>query len=238
MAKLKQSEEEILKLGKKLISELNLDYSVNTLARWMAHYIAELIISIENCKSKDEKRKLQKECCELILDLWDKKDRLPIYKPLDDLQEFLEILTVLKDENKTNSILPRWIEYRSLKNNSPWSNFVNKVKNNSEKIFYHSIEANLYKDLLLKDNEWLNKHQGFLSDKEKELIEHLNSVAKIDFTSGVVDLNEKLNDETVTNEERLNYIFKEIVELIEEEKNELHNLKKTIFKSLKSKKRR
>lgn len=232
MAQSKQSEEEIIKLGKTLIAELDLEYSVNTLARWIAHYISELIVSVENCASIVEKRKLQKECCDLILELWDKKDRLPINKPLDNLKEFLEILSVLQSEKKTNSILPRWIEYRSFKGNTPWSSFVDKIKNNSEKIFYHSIEANINKDLLSKDNDWLHKHQEFLSDDEKELIRHLNSIAKIDFSSGVIDLN-KPDEIEVTREERLKYIFKEIEKLIDEQKIELQILKENIFKSIK-----
>lgn len=233
MEKSKQSEEAILKLGEKLISELELDYTFNTLARWIAHYLTELMGTIEGCKSKDEKIKLQKECCNLILELWAEKDKLPIQKPLDNAQEFLQILSVLKKSNKRVSIMPRWIEYRSVSSDSPWSNFVEKVKNNSEKIFYHSIEANLNSDLLLKDNEWFDNHKEFLSDEEKELIEHLNLVAKIDFASGVIDLNDDSKEKKATREDRLNYIFEEIEKLIDEEKNELLKLKKLVFKKLK-----
>ncbi len=229
MAQSKHSEEEIIKLGEKLISELKLDYTTNTLSRWLVHYLAEQMIKIEDCKDEDLKMKLQKECCNLILDLWQKKDRLPIQKPLDNVGNFLEILTVLKKENNNISILPRWIEYRSVSSGSPWSNFVEKVKNNSEKIFYHSIEANVHKDLLLKDNEWLNNHKEFLSKEEQELIQHLNSMVKIDFSSGVVDMN-NYNEESVNREDRVKYIFNEIEKLIEEEKKELLKLKKQVFK--------
>jgi hypothetical protein len=43
------------KLGEKLIKELNLEYSSNTLARWMSHYIAELISGINAAESESEK---------------------------------------------------------------------------------------------------------------------------------------------------------------------------------------
>jgi len=33
--------DDVLKLGKQLIAELGLDQSIDTLSRWMAHYIAE-----------------------------------------------------------------------------------------------------------------------------------------------------------------------------------------------------
>ncbi|CAM4295861.1 hypothetical protein [Gillisia limnaea] len=235
MGELEQSEEEILKLGKKIISELELDYTVNTLARWMAHYLAELMGSIEACKSEDDKIKLQKECCNLILKLWKKKDSLPFQKPLDNAQEFLQILAVLKKGKDRTSLMPRWLEYHSISDDSHWLHFVQKVKNNSEKIFYHAFEANLHRDLLLKNNEWLNNHKDFLTDVEKELIEHLNSIAKIDFLSGVVDLNDNSKEKKVNNEDRLNFVFKEIEKLIDEERKSLEELKRSVFKSLKEK---
>lgn len=39
MEKLKHSEDAILKLGKKIIKELQLEHTGNTLVRWMIHYI-------------------------------------------------------------------------------------------------------------------------------------------------------------------------------------------------------
>lgn len=56
MGQLKHSEEEIIKLAKKLVKELNLEYSTITLARWMSHYIAELIQNIDTSESKEEKK--------------------------------------------------------------------------------------------------------------------------------------------------------------------------------------
>jgi hypothetical protein len=233
MEQSKHSEEEIIKLGKKLISELKLDYTTNVLSRWMAHYLAELIVKIEDCKSEEVKAKLQEECCSLILEIWGKRDRLPIQRPLEGVREFLKIVTILKKEKENTiiSILPRWIEYQSISGDSPWSNFVEKIKNNSEQIFYHSTEANLHKELLVKDNEWLKNHEEFLSDDEKKIIKHLNSMAKIDFSSGVVNMNDHPK-KNVSREERLNYVFDKIEKLIEEEKAELLKLKEHIFKDL------
>jgi hypothetical protein len=96
MAKLKHSEEEIIKLGKKLVKELGLEYSTNTLARWMSHYLAELIQNIEKSESKEEKKVLQQECCDIILKIWSQKENLPITRPLDNLKPVIEILQVIK----------------------------------------------------------------------------------------------------------------------------------------------
>jgi hypothetical protein len=237
MAKSKQSEESILKLGKKLISELELDDTRNTLSRWMAHYLAELITSIKTTESETDKIKLEKECCNLILELWQMKDRLPFEKPLDNAHEFLKILRVLKKEDNTASLRPSWSQYRSVERESPWSDFLEKVKGNSEKIFCHAIELNLNQELILKDNEWLRNHKDFLSEDEIEFIKHLDILAKIDFSTGVVDLNDKPNKKEVNPEERLKVVFDEMEKLIEEEKRSLKYLKNTIFKSLKKQKK-
>lgn len=235
MAKSKQSEEDILKLGKKLISELELDVRVKTLSRWMAHYLAELMSTIDTTESETDKIKLKKECCDLILELWQIKDRLPIHKPLDNAHELLEILRVLRKEGKSVSTMPRWLEYRTVSRDSPWSSFVEKVKQNSEKIFYRAIEINLNKELLVKDNEWLKEHKEFLSDEEKEIIQYLNTIAKIDFSSGVIDKNDDSSKKEVNTEERLKVVFEEMEKLIEEESKSIMDLKKTIFESLKGK---
>ncbi len=43
MEKLKPSTEEIIKLGKKIVHEFEKEARLNTLTKWMSHYVAELI---------------------------------------------------------------------------------------------------------------------------------------------------------------------------------------------------
>ena len=155
MAQLKHSEEEIIKLGEKLVRELDLEYSTNTLARWMSHYLAELMGNIDNIKSEEEKTILQQECCDIILKVWSQKENLPITKPLDNLKPIIEILEVLK-EQKEVSILPRWLEYNSLPRNNEWASLVDLVKNNSEQIFSKVVQMNLHKDIFVTDKVLVN----------------------------------------------------------------------------------
>lgn len=222
MAQLKHSEEEIIKLGNKLVKELDLEYSTNTLARWMSHYLAELIHNINNTESKDEKKLLQQECCDIILKIWSQKENLPITKPLDNLKPIIEILNVLKEEKEV-SILPRWLEYNTLPRNNDWASFVDLVKNNSEKIFNKVVQMNLHKDLLNKDKDWLVENKSFLSNDEINFLELVDVMNKYNFNTGVIDLNnfEISND----NEVRINFMFDELENLIDEQKTKLLNLK-------------
>lgn len=224
MGQLEHSEEEIIKLGKKLVKELDLEYSTNTLARWISHYIAELIQNIDNSESKEEKKILQQECCDIILKIWSQKENLPITKPLDNLKPVIEILQVLKEEKEV-SILPRWLEYNSLPRESKWASFVDLVKNNSEQIFSKVVQMNLHKDILSKDKEWLKENKSFLSRDEISFLELIDVMSNNDFNTGVIDLNNfEMSD---NNSERIKFMFDELENLIDEQKKELLKIKKS-----------
>jgi hypothetical protein len=228
MAQLKQSEEEIIKLGKRLIEELKLEYTVNTLARWMVHYLAELIQNVEKCKSEQEKKKLQKECCDIILKVWSKKENLPMRQPLEDLKPIIELLKVFKKDEL--SFLPNWLEYRHLPSNNEWATFIDLVKNNTEKLFLTVISTNLNKDLLLKTSDWFIENKDFLSDDEKDFLQHFEMITWSNDNSRVHDFNNyESKIESLSVDEKYKLIFDEMEELIEQQKQELKKLRNTIL---------
>lgn len=228
MAQLKQSEEEIIKLGKRLIEELKLEYTVNTLARWMVHYLAELIQNVEKCKSEQQKKKLQKECCDIILKVWSKKENLPMRQPLEDLKPIIELLKVFKKDEL--SFLPNWLEYRHLPSNNEWATFIDLVKNNTEQLFLTVISTNLNKDLLSKTSDWFIENKDFLSDEEKDFLQHFEMITWSNDNSGVYDFNNyESKIEKLSVDEKYKLIFDEMEELIEQQKQELKKLKNTIL---------
>jgi hypothetical protein len=70
-----QHSDAIIKLGEKLVEELNAD-RVDTLGRWMAHYIAERITEAESAPASS-KKELEAECAEEILKIWAQRQQLP-----------------------------------------------------------------------------------------------------------------------------------------------------------------
>lgn len=93
--------EPVLNLGKKIIDELGLDQSVDTLSRWMAHYIAQLILSVETAGAEDRSEKLSR-CASAILDLWRHRSELPNGKrPFEDVEPILRALESLDLNNNT-----------------------------------------------------------------------------------------------------------------------------------------
>lgn len=90
-------QDQIINLGKLLVKELGLEDEVDTLSRWMAHYVAEKITLLETLPAGKEKDKAQKECFETILKLWQNRWHLPPEKRL--LKNFQPILGVLEKIN-------------------------------------------------------------------------------------------------------------------------------------------
>lgn len=96
-----------LQLGRRLTKELGLDQSVDTLGRWMAHHIAELIHEAENASAEERPAKMQ-VCSEAILNIWRYLHELPDGKrPFEELEPILRALESLDPDDDT----PRY--YRS-----------------------------------------------------------------------------------------------------------------------------
>jgi hypothetical protein len=92
-----KQEQQIIKLGEALIKELKLERSVDTLSRWIIHYIAEKITFAKTKSNKVQKRKAENECFEAILKLWDHRWHFPNER--QPLGNFAVILTTLKRLN-------------------------------------------------------------------------------------------------------------------------------------------
>jgi hypothetical protein len=224
MEKLKHSEEEILRLGKKLITELELVYTGNTLARWMVHYLAELMHNIEACESKIEKAKLKKECCSIILEIWEKRERTPIEKPIEKLKPIVDVLSLLK-KNEHPFIGHSFLaNNRNLKDkHSSWFEFLRIVKSNSERIYSKSLISMVSDEVLEKDKEWIEKHGDFISDEEKSIVDYLDSINEVTIYF------ESDSKKEVSKKEKIKTLFNELEEQIDNQKEELLKLKKGLF---------
>jgi hypothetical protein len=89
----------VLELGKQLVAELDPDDSRDTLGQWMAHALAEKLVT---AKSAPPKRRsvLEAEVAELILRLWAHRADLPSGKrPFEDLEELTRTLRRLNPED-------------------------------------------------------------------------------------------------------------------------------------------
>lgn len=232
MAKSKQSEETIIKLGEKLVKELRLESSNNTLGRWMSHYIAELIQKTKQSTKEKEKCILQKECCETILKLWSNRIHLPnSARPFNEIEPFLKIIDSLKKEEYS---IP-YFRYSNLSNeDTNWNKFISTVKKNSEDIFNLCMVASTPQEKINKEMKWVENHKDMLEDNESELIEHIAGLL-LDHGNTVYK-NKKGEDKQLsefTSLERYSKVFENIELRLDKQKEELQKLKKQVLDSVK-----
>ncbi len=94
-----EQQEQIINLGNLFVKELHLESESDTLSQWMAHFLAEKILALENSKG-EEKKVVQKECFDLILKLWENRWVLsPRNRPF---KHFEPIFALLEDINPDN----------------------------------------------------------------------------------------------------------------------------------------
>jgi len=93
-----EMKEDIINLGKVLVEELGLEPIVDTLSKWMAHYVSEQIIKAETAKG-EEKAKLEEVCFYTILKLWAHHSALPRGKrPFEQFEPIFSTLEKLNPE--------------------------------------------------------------------------------------------------------------------------------------------
>lgn len=204
MEKSQPSQEAIIELGKKLVKELKLESGVDTLGKWMAHYIAELITRAEATEGA-EKEAIEKECFETILKLWDQRDQVPqINSPLKGLELAVKVLKELSEDNLE---LPYFPAERSLENPS-WERLIKVIKKRSKKIVKLSIYASLPHENLQQKQEWFGKHEEFLSNEETLLLKHLNFL--INETGSLIESESELDIQLLSVEDRYKAVFDRI----------------------------
>jgi hypothetical protein len=84
---------DVLGLGQYLVRELDFEDGVDTLGRWMAHHVAELIDQAEHGATAAERVKARKSATETILKIWEHRASLPgnTY-PLATYKDVLKVL--------------------------------------------------------------------------------------------------------------------------------------------------
>lgn len=87
-------------LGQYLVRELGFEEGVDTLGRWMAHYLAEFIDQAENGSTPTKRVKARKEAVETILRIWEHRKSIPgnIY-PLTKYDDVLKGINRLQPKS-------------------------------------------------------------------------------------------------------------------------------------------
>ena len=90
----------IIKLGQKLVNELSKGSEIDSLSKWMIHYISEQIRISKSTKGK-KKLEAQRNCFETILKLWNHRAYLPSgQRPFENFEAIFRVLERMDPDNK------------------------------------------------------------------------------------------------------------------------------------------
>lgn len=98
-------------LGQRIVSELGLDEDRDdTLSRWMAHRIAELMREAGDGKTKAARQTAAKECESLILRVWERRTSWPKGWPPPTATKALERLSTPEDDPDATPFFQRQVK--------------------------------------------------------------------------------------------------------------------------------
>jgi len=151
-----------LELGTKIVQDLGLGHSVDTLSRWMSHHLAEKMVSLETLTG-EEKNKVEKEVIELIDKLWLDRHNWP--GGIAPLNQYNELRAVL---NRLGA------------NSSPFqSNRPDEAEKLLATIFFGLKQTVINGAILLSDNRKLpkdfNASLDVFDEDERQYIESIKS---------------------------------------------------------------
>lgn len=148
----------VVALGKKLVAELGLDQSADTLGRWMAHYIAELMQAAETTEP-ETRPELMDKCCSAILDLWQHRRVLPDGKrPFENIEPILRALENLDPKRGVaryfRSARPQKMEIDDGSEAEKWLELVDHLDYSASLVIQHCL-AKAAESALDKSQEWV-----------------------------------------------------------------------------------
>jgi hypothetical protein len=182
---------EVLELGRKIVEEL--DGSFDTLGRWMAHYVADLIARAEKATG-DDKSIIERECSTAILTLWRHRSELPNgSRPFGELEPVLRAVESLDPDSDIpryyRGVRPPEGETAATPEQENWLNLVNGL-DYSAKVLIGYCLSEAAGASLDKSREWVKLAEGIDTDGVPELI--IRFISKVADENAEIDPNESL----------------------------------------------
>ena len=169
---LSKRSENVIALGKKIVEELSLEPGTDTLGRWMAHYIAELIDAAENESDPNLRNQARDKCCEAIIKLWDHRSSLPSgSRPLANLDGVLEAIKSIRAKKNSWSALSSH-DVKRIGGN--WMGFAKTIEDAGLRMCRIAILTAVAEASFGKEQRWLHEHKEMLSKEETKIIETLD----------------------------------------------------------------
>jgi hypothetical protein len=202
--------EAVLKLGEKIVAELGSEDRADTLSRWMAHYIAELIqkSKVAQIEGRDE---ALARCAAAILNLWEYRRKFPQGKrPLEDLEPIIRVMELLDPDRPIfryfDSVILEGSETKEAGESETWLNVAVEL-DYSARILIRDCLARAAKTAVNKSKEWLELAEGAGADQGIDIL----------FIRALTEDSDRLNAARERIEERIKRLqaFREMATVVE-----------------------
>lgn len=223
-----QQPEAILALGKKIVDELGLSDGVDTLGRWMAHYVAELIQQAEQANGQEQQTAAKKACFDTILKLWDHRaTALHEVRPGASLASAIAVLKAANGQDEDNLY---W-RHNTRNTAHPWAKFIQGLRQAVDRIVLYCVSGSVNEEILIKEKNWAEQHGEFLSDDELEMAENIDALLQggQPIADQVVLVYGKTR--ALSTEERQSMILTQIEELLNDQLANLKQLQTNLDRS-------
>jgi hypothetical protein len=212
--------QDTIALGKRIVSELGLTDSCETLAKWMAHYLAEQIQLAEAEQDPLLKQQIEQRCSELVLRLWKKRHSMPgRVAPLANLRDALTALQEMHSERTSLDGMRQLAQ----EGHSPWFEFACKSYSIDRRMSAIAYLTGVLEADIGVARQWVVEHKDMLSSDEKKLIETLddwlNNEMRWDIDGSAVSIG------TLQPKERTNAVLCRLEEVLQQQVDALQHLK-------------
>ncbi len=179
----------VISLGKALVEELELEPGVDTLSRWLAHYIAEQLTCLESAQG-EEKAQLQLRCFETILTLWQQRSSFRNnHRPFENFEAIFKTLDALNPENH-HSFYRFWKQDDEANNAvsdedaKPWLDMAIGIDKAARSWINFALNQAVERALDEKTMDWLDKAISLMPDDDLVVIHRLVSKDDDDIGEG------------------------------------------------------
>lgn len=173
-------QEKVVSLGKALVDELELEQGVDTLSRWLAHYVAEQLACLESAKG-EEKVQVQRRCFETILMLWQHRSSFRNnHRPFENFETIFKTLDALNPENQ-HSFYRFWNQDDEADNAvgeedaKPWLDMAIGIDQAARVWINFALSQAVERALDEKTKDWLDKAISIMPDDDLVVIHRLVS---------------------------------------------------------------
>ncbi|HMH24036.1 MAG TPA: hypothetical protein VK563_19765 [Puia sp.] len=219
---------ETLNLGKTLANLFLKQGRSDQTVTWMAHYLSELIIHAEQETNAIKKKELEKECAEIILGLWEKRNSFPdVIHPLSGLTHAVEVIKAMMDDRSNDLYFTRF-EYAE--SNSIWGNYMKTLRVAIEDSMRIALSAGITLEARER-NKILKLHKDYLSEEEREIMDFLekeleksDSLVKFVFVTN----GKEEKEEPKTKPELMKRVVSKLRALLDKQQAALDTLEKQI----------